>query len=137
MFKKKLSRVQRRSLQLFSSSILLTAGLTFFTHLHFRHQHQPTAGLLAWLLALLPALPFLGTMILCLRYLAQEKDEFIRAQVLLAILQGSFITMGFTVIYAFLENYLEIIGAPAMIYVDIFLISSMFALRYHLRSTHE
>jgi hypothetical protein len=137
MLNKNLSRFQRRSLQLFSSSLLLTAGLTFFTHQYFRHQQHSTTGPLAWFLSVLPALPFLALMFICLRYLSQERDEYIRAQVLLALLQGSFITMGFTVIYAFLQNYLDITDAPAMFYVDIFLIASMFALRYHLRQTHE
>ena len=134
MFNKNLSRFQRRSLQLFSSSILLTAALTVFTHDHFGHRHATDLGPVAWLLALLPALPFLGTIVLCLSYLRSEKDEYIRAQVLLALLQGSFLTLGFTVVYAFLQNSLQIPDAPAMIYVDIFLIASMFALRFHLRS---
>jgi hypothetical protein len=131
---KNLSRFQRRSLALFSASILITALITMFVHDYFRHQHHSTTGLLAWLIALSPSLPFLGTIFLALRYIARERDEFIRAQVLLALLQGSFITLAFTVVYAFLQNYLDIPGAPAMIYVDIFLIASMFALSIHLRS---
>jgi hypothetical protein len=134
MLNKNLSQFQRRSLALFSASILLTALITMFVHDYFRHQHHSTTGLLVWLLALLPSLPFLGTIFLALRYIARERDEYIRAQVLLALLQGSFITLAFTVVYAFFQNYLNIPGAPAMIYVDIFLIASMFALRIHLRS---
>jgi hypothetical protein len=79
-------------------------------------------------------LPFLGTILLALRYIRRERDEFIRAQVLLALLQGSFITLAFTVVYAFFQNYLNIPSAPAMTYVDVFLIASMFALSIHLRS---
>jgi len=133
MFNKNLSRFQRRFLQLFSTSILLTAGLTVLTHLYFRHQHATDA--LTWLLAFLPSIPFLGTIFISLRYLALEKDEFIRAQVLFALLQGSFITLAFTVVYAFFQNNLNIPVAPAMTYVDIFLIASLFALRFHLRSS--
>jgi len=134
MLSKDLSRFQRRSLALFSASILLTALITMFTHDYFRHPHHSTTGLLAWTLALLPSLPFLGTIFLALRYIGRERDEFIRAQVLLALLQGSFITLAFTVVYAFFENYLKIRSAPAMAYVDVFLIASMIALRIHLRS---
>jgi hypothetical protein len=134
MFNKDLSKFQRRSLALFSVSILLTALITMFVHDYFRHQHHGMTGPLVWLLALLPSLPFLGTILLALRYIRREQDEFIRAQVLLALLQGAFITLAFTVVYAFFQNYLDIPGAPAMTYVDIFLVASMIALRFHLRS---
>ena len=134
MLNKNLSRFQRRSLALFSASILLTALITMFIHDYFRRPQHSTNGLLAWTLALLPSLPFLGTIALALRYIGRERDEYIRAQVLLALLQGSFITLAFTVVYAFFENYLKIPSAPAMAYVDVFLIASMIALRIDLRS---
>ena len=131
MFNKDLSQFQRRSLQLFSSSIILTAFLTLMVRTWFKDYHP--AGPFAWLLALVPALPFVGTVIIASRYIAREKDEFIRAQVLLALLQGSFITLVVTVVYSFLQNFLDIPGPPAMFYVDIFLVASMIALRIHLR----
>jgi hypothetical protein len=132
MFNKNLSQFQRRSLQLFSCSIILTAFLTMMVRTWFK-DYNPT-GPSAWLLAILPALPFVGTIIIASRYIAREKDEFIRAQVLLALLQGSFITLILTVVYSFLQNFLHIPGPPAMFYVDIFLVASMIALRIHLRS---
>jgi hypothetical protein len=133
MFNKNLSQFQRRSVQLFSSSIIFTAFLNLMVRTWFKDYH-PT-GPFAWLLAIVPALPFVGTIVIAIRYIAREKDEFIRAQVLLALLQGSFITLVITVIYGFLQNFLDISGPPAMFYVDIFLIASMFALRFHLRSS--
>jgi hypothetical protein len=133
MLSKDLSQFQRRSLQLFSGSILITAFLTMMTRAWFKDYH-PT-GLIAWLLAIVPALPFVGTIAIAVRYLAREKDEFIRAQVLLALLQGSFITLLVTVVYTYLQNFLKIQDPPAIFYVDIFLIASMFALRFHLRSS--
>ena len=133
MFNKNLSQFQRRSVQLFSSSIIFTAFLNMMIRTWFKDYHP--AGPLAWLLAIVPALPFIGTIVIASRYIAREKDEFIRAQVLLALLQGSFITLVITVVYSFLQNFLEIPGPPAMFYVDIFLIASMFALRFHLRSS--
>jgi hypothetical protein len=132
MFNKNLSQFQRRSVQLFSSSIILTAFLTMMVRTWFNDYH-PT-GPFTWLLAAVPALPFLGTIVIISRYIAGEKDEFIRAQVLLALVQGAVITLIITVVYSFLQNFLDIKGPPAMFYVDIFLIVSMFALRYHLRS---
>jgi hypothetical protein len=132
MLNKNLSQLQRRYVQLFSSSIIFTAFLTLMIRTCFRDYH-PT-GPFAWLLAITPALPFIGTAVIASRYIANEKDEYIRAQVLLALLQGSLITLVFTIVYSFLENFLKIPDAPAMAYVDIFLIASMIALRIHLRS---
>ena len=133
MFNRDLSKFQRRYLQLFSSSIILTAFLTMMVRTWFRDYH-PT-GLPAWLLALVPALPFFGTIVVITRYINGEKDEYIRAQVLLALLQGAVITLVLAVVYSYLQNFLTIEAPPAMLYVDIFLIVSMFALRYHLRSS--
>jgi hypothetical protein len=131
MFNENLSKFQRRSVQLFSSSIILTAFLTMIVRSWFKDYHP--SGPFAWLLAIVPALPFLGTIAIISRYITGEKDEFIRAQVLLALLQGAIITLIITVVYSFLQNFLDIKGPPAMFYVDIFLIVSLFALRYHLR----
>lgn len=133
MFNKDLSQFQRRSLQLFSSSIIFTAFLTMMTRTWFK-DYNPS-GPIAWIVAVVPALPFIGTIIIAMRYLARETDEFIRAQVLLALLQGALITLAFAVIYGFLENFIKIPGPPAMVYVDIFLIASMITLRLHLRSS--
>jgi hypothetical protein len=130
---KNLSRFQRRSIQLFSSSIIITAFLTMMIRTWFKDYH-PT-GSLAWLLAIVPALPFVGTIIIASRYIYGEKDEFIRAQVLLALLQGAFITLVITVVYTYLQNFLNIQGPTAMFYVDMFLVASMFAFRIHLRKS--
>lgn len=135
MLNKNLSRIQRRSLQLFSSSILFTAflhivvrELTHHTHLH------PLVGPFAWLIAAISALPFLVTLLLALRYLAHERDEFIRTQVLFALLYGSFITVAVSVLYTELQNYVDIPAPPAMAFIDLFLVACMFALRFRLRS---
>ncbi len=132
MFNKNLSQFQRRSLQLFSSNIIFTAFLTMMTRTWF-NDHHPT-GPIAWLLALIPSIPFIATVIIAMRYLARETDEYIRTQVLLALLQGSLITLVCTVIYSLLQNFIKIPDAPAMAYIDIFLVASMIALRVHLRS---
>ena len=130
---KNLSRFQRRSLQLFSFSLLFTAFLTMAARTWFKNYHP--AGPQAWLLALVPAVPFVGTIVIISRYLSGEKDEFIRTQVLFALLQGAFITLIVTVVYTYLQNFLNISEPPAMFYVDIFLVASMFVLRFHLRNS--
>ena len=132
MFNKNLSQFQRRSLQLFSSSIIFTAFLTMMTRTWFK-DYSPT-GPFAWLLALVPSIPFIATIVIAMRYLSRETDEYIRTQVLLALLQGSLITLVCTVVYSLLQNFIKIPDAPAMAYIDIFLVASMIALRVQLRS---
>jgi hypothetical protein len=127
-----LSRLQRRSILLSGISLIFTAALTILTHVCFKRYHP--AGALAWLFALLPSLPFLGIVLIATRYLARETDEFIRTQALFAMLQGSLITLVFTVIYGFLQDFLNISGPPAMAYVDIFIVATMFSLAFRIRS---
>ena len=79
-------------------------------------------------------MPFLGIVLIATRYLARETDEFIRTQALFAMLQGSLITLVFTVIYGFLQDFLNISGPPAMAYVDIFIVATMFSLAFRIRS---
>ena len=130
MFNKNLSRIQRRSLQLFSASIIFTAVLALVGRSIFHH--HAGIGPLAWLVAVLAVAPFLGTILIALRYLAQEKDEFIRTQVERALLYGALITLAITTIYTSLQNYCGFGDPPVMAYVDIFLIAAMFSFRLQL-----
>ena len=130
MFNKNLNRFQRRSMQLFSASILLTAFFTLAGRdLYKRHTGT---GPLAWTVAIAVVLPFLGTIFIVLRYLAQEKDEFIRSQVERALLHGALITVALSMLYTSLQNYCGFTDPPVMLSIDIFLIASMFSFRFQL-----
>ena len=127
---KNLNRFQARSMQLFSCSILLTAFFAIMGRgLYKRHTG---IGPLAWTIAILVVLPFLGTILIALRYLAQEKDEFIRSQVERALLHGALVTVALTTLYTSLQNYCGFTDPPVMLSIDIFLIASMISFRLQL-----
>jgi len=65
---------------------------------------HPT-GIVIWLLALLPALPIGGAVVLTGRYMSEEKDEFQRAVLVQALLGGIGATLVVTTAWGFLENY--------------------------------
>ncbi len=65
---------------------------------------HPT-GIVIWLLALLPALPIGGAVVLTGRYMNKEKDEFQRAVLIQSLLGGIGVILVVTTAWGFLENY--------------------------------
>jgi uncharacterized YccA/Bax inhibitor family protein len=74
-----------------------------WTFVHFR----PT-GVLAWLLAILPALAIIGQMAAFALYLAEEKDEFLRNVQIQAMLWGIGGTLAITTTWGFLESFVQL-----------------------------
>jgi hypothetical protein len=72
----------------------------------FRHYH-PAAGL-AWLLALLPALPIIGVLAAAGLYLAEVKDEFRRAIMVQSMLWSMGGTLAVTTVWGFLESFAQV-----------------------------
>ena len=134
MLNTSLSRFQRRALMLFSTSIILTSVLTLILHPWLRY-HAAPRPLLFWLLAPIPALPFLGTLLIALRYLAREQDEYIRTLVLSALLHGALLTLALNVLYGCFEDAFHVAAPPFMTFVDLFLITSMASLSLKLRGS--
>ena len=71
------------------------------------HYHAPH-GLLAYALAIVPALPALAVIILVGMYFAEEKDEFKRFLITQSLLWGIGITFAFTTVWGFLELFTHI-----------------------------
>ncbi len=69
----------------------------------FRHLH-PT-GILAYLAAILPALPILGAIVLTGVYLDEEKDEFKRNLLVQALLGGIGGTLALITVWGYLEDF--------------------------------
>jgi hypothetical protein len=65
---------------------------------------HPT-GIVIWLLAILPALPIAGAVLLTARYMAEEKDEFQSAVLVQSLLGGIGATLVVIIVWGFLENY--------------------------------
>ncbi len=77
---------------------LLFAVAWLFPHLH-------PSGLPAYMLAVLPALPLIGVIVVLALYLAEEKDEFQRSLVVLQMLSGIGATLAVTTVWGFLEDF--------------------------------
>ena len=65
---------------------------------------HPT-GLVIWLLAILPAIPIAMAVLLTVRYMSEEKDDFQRAVLVQSLLGGIGATLVVTTVWGFLENY--------------------------------
>lgn len=70
-------------------------------------RYHPT-GLVAWLLAVLPALPLTGLLAIFGLYLAEEKDEFQRFIGVQSMLWGIGGTLAVTNIWGFLESFVHV-----------------------------
>jgi uncharacterized YccA/Bax inhibitor family protein len=100
------SPAKRRYLRRFLVTMMLYVLFLVTAVLVFVH-HHPT-GPLAWLLALLPALAIIGQIAAFGMYLAEEKDEF---QVVLGVqsmLWGIGGTLSVTVVWGFLEGFVNL-----------------------------
>ena len=84
---------------LYALSLVLAVGV--FLRFH------PT-GVLAWLLAILPAISITGLLAIFGLYLAEEKDEFQRFIGVQAMLWGIGGTLAVTTVWGFLENFVHV-----------------------------
>jgi hypothetical protein len=72
---------------------------------------QPT-GLARYLVAVLPAIPLLAIIAFVAQYLREEKDEFVRTEVTIALLGGIGLTLAFATVWGFLETFAGIPRLP-------------------------
>jgi len=96
-------------------SALLVALLSVGTALWFRfgHLHGP----LAYPVAIVPALPILWVLVETWRYVATEKDEFLRMLLVQCLLGGTGGTLATTTVWGWLEAFrLAPHLAPTMVY---------------------
>ena len=64
------------------------------------------SGALAYVLAVLPALPIMAALVVTGAYLTEEKDEFQRNLYIQSLLGGIAATLAMTTIWGFLEDFL-------------------------------
>ena len=131
--RKYFSPLQRRFVALFSFTLIATAVL-FVVHISFGEGHLGfngghSAKPLAYLLSVLPAVPFLGMMLLIPRYLAREKDEFVRTLVIRALLWGFAVPMVIDTVWGFFWKVSPVSAVMPMLNVDLFCITAMIAVR--------
>jgi hypothetical protein len=82
--------------------------------------HYRPVGPLAYGLAVLPALPILGMLLVIGLYLAEEKDEYIRNAQIQSLLGGMGLTLALVSVWGFLENFTHV---PRL---DLFLVYPIF-----------
>lgn len=78
-------------------ALLMTASLTF--------RVAPPAGLAAWGLAILPALPILGVFWSIFRLLLEEHDEYIRHLLVRQVLFATGFCLCVMTVWEFLQNF--------------------------------
>lgn len=89
----------------------------FFSQWMFHHRHPN--GFMVYLLAVLPALPLIGSLVVVGLYIAEESDEFERSIVVQSALWGFAGALAVSTIWGFLEDFA---GAPhiSTFYVYVF-----------------
>ena len=68
--------------------------------IRFGHPH----GVAAYCVAILPAFPIIGALVVTALYLAEEKDDFQRQLLLESVLGGMAITLAGTTVWGYLES---------------------------------
>ena len=82
---------------------LLCVVITTGAGLGFRFGHL--SGWLAYLVAVLPAFPIMGLLVVTGLYLSEEKDEFQRELLVQSLLAGIGLTLATTTVWGYLEDF--------------------------------
>lgn len=78
----------------------------FLAVYEFHHAHL--SGWLAYLVAVLPAIPALSVFVIAGIYLAEEKDEFLLNVFVQSMLWATAVTLSFATIWGFLDNFITL-----------------------------
>jgi hypothetical protein len=124
---KNLTSLQRRSQRFVGVAILIFVALTQAGYYEFRHGHPSLA--LVILLAVLPAVPVVFVIRVVGRYLAEEKDEFVRMLVVQAMLWGFGVTMVFDTVWGGFAVWQSMPIPLGLLNFDIFAASTLITLR--------
>jgi xanthosine utilization system XapX-like protein len=111
------SKAERRYVYRLAPTMLIYIVFVFVAQWTFHH-HRPT-GILAYLLAVLPALPLIASLAIVGLYIAEESDEFLRSILVQSMLWGLGGALSVGTVWGFLEDFAN---APhvSMFYVYVF-----------------
>lgn len=98
-----------------------------------RHGHA--TGVLAWVLGILPAIPVVMTLVVTGAYLREERDEFLKAVFVQALLAGVAGTLSVTTAWGYLEGFriaphLGLMWIYPMFWIFVSLAAPVVRLRY-------
>jgi hypothetical protein len=96
----------RRYMVRFIVTMPIYVLLLFFAAWMFHHYHP--SGALAYLLAVLPALPIIGVIIIAGLYLAEEKDEFVRNYQIQSMVWAIGAILVVTTVWGSLEDFAHV-----------------------------
>jgi len=85
--------------------VLMTLYLVLLFGAVWTFRHGPPLGLLAWPLAIAPALPIVGVFWAVMRLLVEEKDEYLRMLFVRQALIATAFCLTVTTIWEFLQNF--------------------------------
>jgi hypothetical protein len=129
---KNLSAFQLRSMRqvggMLAACVAVTTGVPALT------DNNHLSATTHFVLGLLAVIPIIGTMIVIARYLAGETDEYLRSLVVRSILWGFGIVMVADTLLCALVEYHPNHLPFGLLNMDIFVVTSMIALRLQLWS---
>lgn len=102
---------------IFSLAFSTVASLT----LRFGHRH----GVAVYFVAVLPAFPIIGALVVTALYLGEEKDEFQRQVMLESLLGGMAMTLAGTTVWGYLESMANATHLDAIWVYPIFWIATV------------
>jgi hypothetical protein len=97
------SKAGRRYIYRLAPTMALYVLVLFISKWAFGHLH-PT-GATVYFLAILPALPLVGTLAIVGLYIAEESDEFERSVIVQSMLWGLAAALSLSTIWGFLEDF--------------------------------
>lgn len=97
------SPAMRKYLRRLAGFMVAYTGLIFAVGYVFRL--APPTGVLAWVVAVLPALPILGVFWTIFRLLVEETDEYIRTMFVRQSLFATAFCLSIMTVWEFLQNY--------------------------------
>lgn len=86
-------------------AVLMTLYMVTLFAAVYAFRHDLVSGLMAWPLAILPALPIVGVFWAVMRLLVEEPDEFIRMLLVRQALIATGFCLTVTTIWEFLQNF--------------------------------
>jgi uncharacterized membrane protein len=98
-----ISKAGRRYILRLAPMMLTYLIFLFIAQWTFHHLHP--AGVVVYILAVLPALPLIGSLAVVGLYIAEESDEFERMIVVQSMLWGLGAALSIGTIWSFLEDY--------------------------------
>jgi hypothetical protein len=108
---RKLNPAERRYLSRFAPAMIAYVAVMAFEKILFRDAHPQ--GLLAYVMAIAPAIPIIGVIAAMTLYLSDETDEYLRLQHAKAMIIAAGATLSIATVWGFMEDFGLVPHVPA------------------------